>query len=350
VYVIETALSRRQSTARAMFREPCCWWPIGHLRGWKHHETGFGSKTTWSDVLEDCDDVLKFRRKCVVITGATSGIGLETLRAFAQTGATIILGARDEDRARAIACDVMTHSRAIVRVLPLDLRSLNSVRAFASSLVDLNIGIDVLINNAGLMPCEFDKVNARDLMFHVNFLAHFTLTQSLLRSRAFAEDARIVNVTSQVYMFSYPGGIRFDTIDEKRGYDAVKSYGQSKLALILWTNVQNKILQQEGRNIACFAVHPGSIKTSGSDAARKSASGWRGALLHCIGAPFVKSLQAGAATTVFAACHPLALHYLRDEGLSFFANCNPRRLTSAAQSPALAQKLYDYAVTQCARP
>ena len=339
------AVKSRQSTTSAMFREPCCWWPLGHLRGWRHPETGFGSRTTWNDVLEDCD-ILKFRKKCIVITGATCGIGLEALRAFAQTGATIIIGARDDDRARAIACEIMTVTRAIVRVLPLDLRSLDSVRAFASALNDLNLGVDVLINNAGLMPCEFDDANMRDLMFHVNFQAHFTLTQLLLQSRAFADDARIVNVTSQVYMFSYPGGIRFGAIDDKHGYDAVKSYGQSKLALILWTNVQNKILQQDGRNIACMAVHPGSVRTSGADAARKSASGWRGALLHCIGAPFVKSLQAGTATTVFAACHPLALCYLRDEGFTFFANCNPRRLTKTAKDDALAQKLYEYAMNR----
>jgi len=329
-----------------MYREPCCWWPIGHLRGWVHPDTGFGSKTTWGDVLADCESH-KFRNKCVVITGATAGIGRETLNAFAQMGATIIIGARDEDSARAIACEVMGETRAIVRVLELDLSCLDSVHNFAAELLDLNIGIDVLINNAGIMPCEFDEENSRDLMFHVNFLSHFALTQLLLQSGYFNDGARVVNVSSAVYMFSYPGGVRFGAIDDAKGYDAVKSYGQSKLAQILWTNVQNKILQRDGVDVAIFAVHPGSVNTTGSEAARKASSGWRGALLHCIGAPFTKSLSAGAATTVFAACHPRALEYLREEGFTFFASCNPRRLSKTAADEALAQKLYDYAIARC---
>ena len=322
-----------------VYRAPCCWWPIGHLRGWRG-PSGFGAKSSWRDVLNECKNV---RQRTIIITGATAGIGLETLKAFASTGATIIIGARDETKARNIACELMGKTQSIVRVEKLDLSSLESVRRFAQSFNDLGLSLDILINNAGLMPCPYDDTKNRDLSFHVNFLSHFYLTELLLPSMS--TGARVVNVTSEIYRFSYPSGIRFP-IDDAKGYDAVKSYGQSKLALLLWTLNQANYLQERGVEI--FAVHPGSVRTAGSETARRSSSGWRGAILHCIGAPFVKDVSAGASTIVFCAAHDVAIRYAH-EGYRYFASCNPRGVTAIASNSDLARRLIDYATRACDR-
>jgi WW domain-containing oxidoreductase len=172
----------------------------------------------------------------------------------------------------------------------------------------------------------------------VNFLNHFVLTQLLLGSFD-PTGARVINVTSEVYRFSYPEGVRFGKIDDFRGYDSVKSYAQSKLALLLWTIRQGDLLRE--RNVHFFAVHPGSVNTHGSARARQS-SGWRGTLLHCIGAPFVKSVECGAATTIYCALHPGALLYNRF-GEYYFASCNPRGVTKLSRDQALQTRLVQYA-------
>ena len=281
--------------------------------------------------------------KCILISGATSGIGLEVLKAMASTGATIVIGARDEARARNIACDLMRTTRAIVRVEKLDLGSFDSVRRFVVSFNQLGLTLDILINNAGLMPCPYDEINHVDLPFKVNFLSHFLLTELLMP--AMGNDARVVSVTSEVYRFSYPGGIRFGHINDAKGYDAVYSYGQSKLALILWTSSQASSLMQS-RGVQMFAVHPGSAHTEGAENARRSSSGWRGSILRCVGAPFVKTVESAAATIVFCAAHPKAETYAL-EGYRYFASCNPRKTTKLAQDSALARRLVDYAQRAC---
>jgi WW domain-containing oxidoreductase len=318
---------------------PRCWWPIGHLRGWLG-PSGFGSKSSWRDVIADLDPG-SASRNCVLITGATAGIGFETLKAFCSTGATVVVGARDEARAKALACELMSKTTSIVRVLRLDLSCSKSVHAFVDAFLALNLKLTVLVNNAGIMPCPFDADSHRDLAFHVNFLNHFVLTQLLLESFDPA-GARVVTVTSEVYRFSYPEGIRFGKIDDDRGYDSVKSYAQSKLALLLWTRYQGEALRERG--VQFFAVHPGSVATQGSARARKS-SGWRGALLHCVGAPFVKSVECGAATTIYCALHPGASMYNRF-GEYYFASCNPRGVREISRDATLARRLVEYAARE----
>jgi WW domain-containing oxidoreductase len=310
------------------------------LRGWLG-PSGFGSKSSWRDVIADLDPG-SASRNCVLITGATAGIGFETLKAFCSTGATVVVGARDEARAKALACELMSKTTSIVRVLRLDLSCSKSVHAFVDAFLALNLKLTVLVNNAGIMPCPFDADSHRDLAFHVNFLNHFVLTQLLLESFDPAGANRVVNVTSEVYRFSYPEGIRFGKIDDDRGYDSVKSYAQSKLALLLWTRYQGEALRERG--VQFFAVHPGSVATQGSARARKS-SGWRGALLHCVGAPFVKSVECGAATTIYCALHPGASMYNRF-GEYYFASCNPRGVREISRDATLARRLVEYAARE----
>ena len=153
------------------------------------------------------------------------------------------------------------------------------------------------------MPCAYDAARGQDPAWHVNFLGHFILTQKLLPHMA--RGARVCNVTSEVYRFSYDSrDLPLDDVDDPTKYDAVKSYGQSKLAIVLWTCHQARSPALVERDVSMMLVHPGSVETTKAPREARRQSGWRGAVLHCIGAPFVKSLECGAATTVYAALHP----------------------------------------------
>lgn len=320
------------------FHTPCCWWPLGHIRGWKG-PSGFGAKSSWRDVVDDLapTDV----RKTIVVTGGSRGLGAETVRAFASVGATIVIGARDETHAKSFACELMSNTRAIVHVVELDLRSYESIVAFVRAVARLHLGdVNVLVNNAGVMPCAYDAARGQDPAWHVNFLGHFILTQKLLPHMA--RGARVCNVTSEVYRFSYDSrDLPLDDVDDPTKYDAVKSYGQSKLAIVLWTCHQARSPALVERDVSMMLVHPGSVETNGAAEARRQ-SGWRGAVLHCIGAPFVKSLECGAATTVYAALHPSAAAYA-EFGHRYFASCNPRETTKQARDRDLARRVTERA-------
>ena len=326
------------------FRTPCCWWPLGHIRGWKG-PSGFGAKSSWRDVIDDLPPTDE--RKTIVVTGGSRGVGAETVRAFAAVGATIVIGARDETLAKSLACELMSTSRAIVHVVELDLRSYESIVAFARAVARLHSGgVDVLVNNAGVMPCEYDAARGQDPAWHVNFLGHFILTQKMLPHMA--RGGRVVNLTSEVYRYSYRRdlGDALDDVDDPTKYDAVKSYGQSKLAIVLWTCHQARSPALVERDITMASVHPGSVETEGAAEARRR-SGWRGAVLHCIGAPFVKCLECGAATTVYAALHPSARAYVAF-GHRYFASCNPRETTKQARDRDLARRVTEHAADHLA--
>lgn len=325
------------------FRTPCCWWPLGHIRGWKG-PSGFGAKSSWRDVIDDLPPTDE--RKTIVVTGGSRGVGAETVRAFAAVGATIVIGARDENLAKSLAVELMSTSRAIVHVVELDLRSYESIVAFARAVARLHSGgVDVLVNNAGVMPCAYDASRGQDPAWHVNFLGHFILTQKMLPNMA--RRGCVVNVASEIYRWSYNArDLFFDDVDDPTKYDAVKSYGQSKLAIVLWTCHQARSPALVERDITMASVHPGSVETEGAAEARRR-SGWRGAVLHCIGAPFVKSLECGAATTVYAALHPSARAYVAF-GHRYFASCNPRETTKQARDRDLARRVTEHAADHLA--
>ena len=185
--------------------------------------------------------------------------------------------------------------------------------------------MNVLVNNAGVMPCAYDAARGQDPAWHVNFLGHFILTQKLLPHMARGSSScAALDGTRCIVGRDLRGDLPLDDVDDPTKYDAVKSYGQSKLAIVLWTCHQARSPALVERDVSMMLVHPGSVKASGSTLRRSRQSGWRGAVLHCIGAPFVKSLECGAATTVYAALHPSAAAYA-EFGHRYFASCNPLR-------------------------
>lgn len=197
--------------------------------------------------------------KTIVITGANSGIGLETSRELARGGATVVMACRDLARAKAARADITASvPGAKLELVSLDLASLASVRACADTLQSQWPRIDVLINNAGLFP--FKKQMTEDgfeMQFGVNHLAHFLLTQRLMPALMQAERPRVVNVAS---MMHHLGKLDFDSFRGEKPYGALKAYAQSKLCNVLFARELARRHANDG--LLTWSLHPGPVGTN----------------------------------------------------------------------------------------
>ena len=271
--------------------------------------TPFGRDTTAAEVVAGLD--LTGRR--VVVTGASSGLGIETARALASAGAEVTLAVRDleagEHAAAAIAKD---SAGAAVSVMPLELTDRGSVAAFATAWQG---PLHVLVGNAGVsgMP-EKRTPEGWEYNFATNYLGHFALALGLHDALAAAGNARIVALSSCSHALS-PGEIHFDDIHfEHRAYRAPLAYAQSKTANVLFAVEATR--RWAGDGIMVNAVHPGGVRTNLhrhmagetlSEAGREAMKNW----------PW-RTVEQGAANSVLAAVSPL----LDGVGGRYFENCN----------------------------
>jgi NAD(P)-dependent dehydrogenase (short-subunit alcohol dehydrogenase family) len=219
--------------------------------------TGYGFETTTDELLADRD--LSGRR--VLITGGTAGLGLETARALAASGAHVVMTARNAtkgEHAAAVVREAATRG-AGVEVRELDLESLASVRACADRLLDEDHTIDVLFANAGVMACPPGRTREGfETQIGTNHIGHFVLVNKLAPLIARSPGGGRVVVTSSA-------GHRFADVDlddpnfERRPYDAWVAYGRSKTANVLYAVELDRRLG--GRGVRACAVHPGAINT-----------------------------------------------------------------------------------------
>jgi NAD(P)-dependent dehydrogenase (short-subunit alcohol dehydrogenase family) len=198
------------------------------------------------------DHIPDLAGKTVIVTGANSGIGHAAAAALAHAGATVVLAVRDQAKGEAAAATIT----GTTEVRPLDLASLDSVRAFAASWQG---GIDLLINNAGVMiPPLTRTADGFELQFGTNHLGHFALSNLLLPH--VAATGRVVTVSSDAHR---AGAIDFDDLNwERRRYRAWRAYGQSKLANLLFTGELQRRLTEAGSTVKATAAHPGYAATN----------------------------------------------------------------------------------------
>jgi NAD(P)-dependent dehydrogenase (short-subunit alcohol dehydrogenase family) len=281
-------------------------------------------------------DVPDLAGRTVIVTGASSGIGLEAARALTARGARVILAVRDEARGRKAAEALPGPGTSEVRLL--DLASLESVRAFASG---WDGGpIDLLINNAGVMIPPFGRTaDGFELQFGTNHLGHFALTNLLLPSI----NGRVVTVSSDAHRF---GRIDFDDLNwERKRYRAWRAYGQSKLANLLFTAELQRRLAEAGSPVLSMAAHPGYAATN-----LQSHSGSRlmefamGSLGNRI---LAQDAAAGALPTLYAATADLPGNTF--VGPSGFAGLRgapaPCPRSRAARDPETARRLWQVSET-----
>jgi NAD(P)-dependent dehydrogenase (short-subunit alcohol dehydrogenase family) len=201
--------------------------------------------TTWSTT-----DIPDQTGRSVIITGANSGIGRAAARALAGAGARVVLAVRDVEKGKAAAAAMPGETE----VRRLDLASLASIRAFAAAWEG---DVDLLINNAGVMVPPLTRTeDGFELQFGTNHLGHFALTNLLLGHVT----GRVVTVSSTGHRM---GKIDFDDLNwERRTYSAVRAYGQSKLANLLFTAELQRRLTAAGSSVLANAAHPGYAATN----------------------------------------------------------------------------------------
>ena len=197
--------------------------------------------------------------KTAIITGANSGIGKETAIDLAKRNARVILACRSQEKGKKAEVDVRRESgNSKVHFRKLDLASFKSIRQFAKEVLSEESRIDILINNAGIMYCSFEKTkDGFESQFGVNHLGHFLLTNLLLDKIKQAPEGRIVVVSSLSHRFATK--MDLGTINSEAHYSSFDAYHKSKAANILFTKALAKRLA--GTNVIVNSLNPGAVKT-----------------------------------------------------------------------------------------
>ena len=204
------------------------------------------------------DNIPNQAGRTFVVTGANVGIGFATVRALAANGAKVVLASRNLEKGNmALAKICKIHPSADVRVEPLDLASLASVKAFADRFAAANQRLDVLINNAGVaMPPQGKTEEGFETQFGTNVIGHFALTGHLLPLLLTTARSRVVTLSSSAHWFAK---IDFDNLNAERYYDKTKAYGQSKLADLMIAYEMQRRFAISGAATISIGVHPGVV-------------------------------------------------------------------------------------------
>ena len=283
----------------------------------------FDSSSTAEEVTEGID----LSGKTFAITGANSGLGYETMRVLALRGAHVIGIARTQEKADKACATIKGEPTPVF----LDLADWGSVVACADRIRGMNIPLDGLINNAGIMALpELELVNGVERQFAINHLGHFILIMQLHDRVLEAPQGRFVLLSSRAHRRAETG-IHFDNLDGSKGYDAWNAYGVSKLANALCARELARRI--EHTEATANSVHPGVINTP----LVKHLPLWQQWTAKYLGWAFMKDIPEGAATTCYVATSP---DLVGVRGF-YFADCNVNEGdTPYMQDDAMAAKLW----------
>jgi NAD(P)-dependent dehydrogenase (short-subunit alcohol dehydrogenase family) len=267
--------------------------------------------------------------RTVVLTGATSGIGRATAQGLADEGAKLILVGRTPERCEETLSEIRRRSgRDDAVMLRADLSSLKEVRRLADEVLARADRLHVLVNNAGVTLLQRQvTADGLEATFATNHLAYFLLTGLLLPRLSESAPARIVNVASDAHRF---GRLELDDLQNERRYRAMRVYGQSKSANILFTRELARRIA--GSGVTANALHPGGIR---SNLGRSDGRALE--VVRKLVGLFLKSPEEGARTSLYLACSPEV------EGVSgrYYAKCRERTPAPHARDPELARRLWE---------
>ncbi|WP_409298919.1 oxidoreductase [Peribacillus sp. SCS-26] len=241
---------------------------------------------------------MDLKDKTAIITGGSSGIGYETARFLCQRGVHVYMAVRNPDKGRAAEQEIKgANPSASIKSLVLDLADLESIQSFAQSFSGNAGTLDLLINNAGVMVPPYQKTkNGFELQFGTNHLGHFALTGLLLPLIEKTRESRVITLSSLAHR---KGEIDFHNLEGQKGYRAMKFYGQSKLANLLFALELDERFKKHGIQAKSIACHPGIAVTNLFKIGRKDAPRW----LKKAAAPFLQTAEMGALPVIYAAEH-----------------------------------------------
>lgn len=201
--------------------------------------------------------------KVIIVTGGNSGLGYESVKAFASKGAEVVLASRSTDKGEEAKAEILKDvSAGKIKVMQLDLGDLESVKNFASAFKLGYKKLDVLLNNAGIMMTPyFTTKDGFEAQLGTNHLGHFALTGLLMDLILKTQGARIVNVSSGAHK---NGEMDFSNLlfENGKGYKPMKAYGRSKLSNLLFTYELQRKLEAEKKDTIAVAAHPGVAMTN----------------------------------------------------------------------------------------
>ncbi len=283
----------------------------------------FDKKTTAEQVVAGLD----LGGRTYLITGGTSGLGLESARVLVARGASVLLTGRTLERARAAAAPLGPRCTP----LELELEQPESILACSAEVDRLGMPLDGLICNAGIMVLgDRREVRGIEQHFAVNHLGHFLLVNRLLPRVQPAPQGRVVVVASSAYKWAPPAGIEFDNLSGAREFTPNKAYGQSKLANALFSLALARRL--EGTTTTSNSLNPGAVDTS----LWRHYPKWQQALLAPIKGFLLKTPAQGAATQCYVATAPA----LATVSGQYFENCNAVVPPPQVRDVALAERLW----------
>lgn len=307
-------------------------------------DSGFDGTSTAAEVIKDID----LSGKVAIVTGGYAGIGLETTRVLTEAGATVIVPARDMEKATRALKGI-----ARVQIAPLDLMDQLSIDAFADKFLASEQPLHIMVNNAGIManPFTLDK-RGYESQFATNHLGHFQLVIRLWPALCRANGARVVALSSWGHRYS---PVVFEDLHfQHREYDRWLAYGQSKTANALFAIELDKRGKEEG--IRAFAVHPGTIISTDLKRYLSEEELQKAGIFDQDGKPIVdpsrqlKTIEQGAATSIWCAVSP----QLNGMGGVYCENCNISPLTTgdpiqgsndlSKRTPSKAFGVFPYAI------
>jgi len=270
------------------------------------------------------------KNKIAVVTGGSSGIGVETARALSHIGCQVIICARNIPQASEVADEINATEPGTVTVQELDLADLRSVKTAADKILAKHDRIHYLVLNAGVMACPLSRTaQGLELQFGTNHVGHFYLSQLLLPAvKAAGEkgnESRIISVSSLAHTM---GTIRFDDLNyDTRWYNSWKAYGDSKLYNVLFARELAQRLKDN--DVLVYSLHPGSIVTN------LQRHSWYVIPIQKIFFFTTKSIEQGASTSVYAC--------LADgiESGSYLSNCAVAETSRAGKDMESAKTLWE---------
>jgi NAD(P)-dependent dehydrogenase (short-subunit alcohol dehydrogenase family) len=271
------------------------------------------------------------RGKVCVVTGATSGIGLETAKELGAMGARLVLVARDKARGEATLKDLAARGVA-AQAYYADLSLLSGMKRVAGEIAAAEPRIDVLINNAGaLFNSREATADGLEHTFALNHLGYFVLAHMLKDRLVAAKPSRIVNVASEAHRGMM---LDFSDLQFEKNYLGFRAYGRSKLCNILFTRELARKLA--GIGVAANCLHPGFVATHFGD----NNPGFFRAGIGIAKRIAARTVEKGAETVVYLASSPEAAATTGE----YFFDCKPKAPSAAAQNDDDARRLWQESV------